>query len=510
MIKKVESWFASHKLLLVLGAIVFMSTQSINAEVCWKHTYGRGSGILPGSCEGGNKDNASSCYPKCRGGYKGVAFVCWQNCPAGYRDDGAFCAKPSPYGRGAGYPWKFGDGLNDNGMKKRCLKDHPEGCEKNGLIFYPLCKPGFHAVGCCICSPDCPSGMKDIGVSCAKDSYTRKTIIPNCGEKEYNAGLCYKRCDGSHSGVGPVCWSRCPPEMPVDCGATCGKTAGDCTDTIIDQVIDTGSFVKNMVDIIEAAGADAASNYASAAQAFKVQAKTMAKQFQSKHLGLTAQQMEDELKVELRQRQVLEPTAIALAGMIAHPDNTNFEHLLKSLDTTGLIKIVTTFKKSICRVTPVAGPDTKDEVCEELSEPPAGGQTPDQPPPADHPAAASRSILKSTDECLSNTCLVSENGLYKVCQQDDGHLVIYSNKSGSWKYVWGNQKTFSRPFPPSRLCMQGDGNLVAYKNTNQAYWSTSTNGKGDRPYNLSMQGDGNLVIYDKNGRAIWASNTVGK
>ena len=497
VVKKVESRFASHKLLLMLGTIVFMSAQSTNADICWKHTYGRGGGILPGSCEGGNKDNASSCYPKCRDGYKGVSFVCWQQCPEGFRDDGAFCFKPKPYGRGVGYVlWK----------KTKCENENRDlGCEKCLLLYYPKCKSGFHAVGCNICSPDCPPGMKDIGISCAKDSYTRKTIIPNCGDKEYNAGLCYKRCEDSHSGVGPVCWSRCPPEMPVDCGAVCGKTAGDCADAIIAQVIDTGSFVKSIVEIIETAGAGAASNYASAAEALKVQAKTMAKQFQSKHPGLTVQQMDDELKVELRKRQVSEPTAIALAKMIAHPDNSNFEHLLKSLDTAGLIKIINTFNKTICPITSVSGPDTKDEVCEDLSEPPAGGQ----PPQADQ-SGALLSSLSSSGECLSNSCLVSGNGLYKACQQDDGHLVIYSNRTGSWKYVWGNQKIFPPPFPPSRLCMQGDGNLVSYKNDSEAYWSTGTAGQGVGPYNLSMQGDGNLVIYDKDGVAIWASNTMGK
>ena len=46
-------------------------------------------------------------------------------------------------------------------MFKGCEADYGAGnCEESGLVVYPKCKPGFHAVGCCICSPDCPAGMK--------------------------------------------------------------------------------------------------------------------------------------------------------------------------------------------------------------------------------------------------------------------------------------------------------------------------------------------------------------
>jgi hypothetical protein len=126
------------------------------------------------SCPYGADWDASLCYPSCKAGYKGVATVCWQKCASGFRDDGAYCAKPKSYGRGAGYPWKFGDGTNDSGMFKRCEKDHGKGnCQKKGAIVYPKCKSGFRAVGCCTCSPKCPGGMTDIGVSCKKKTYDR-------------------------------------------------------------------------------------------------------------------------------------------------------------------------------------------------------------------------------------------------------------------------------------------------------------------------------------------------
>ena len=90
----------------------------------------------------------------------------------GFRDDGAYCAKPGSFGRGAGKT-----------SRSKCEKSYGVSCDKKGLLYYPKCseygeKTGrgssFHAVGCCVCSPNCPSGFKDIGVSCQKPaSYGR-------------------------------------------------------------------------------------------------------------------------------------------------------------------------------------------------------------------------------------------------------------------------------------------------------------------------------------------------
>lgn len=124
-------------------------------------------------CGAGREVDAGLCYPKCASGMKGVGPVCWQNCPSGWTDNGVGCNKPGPYGRGTGYAWKFGDGLNNDGMLGRCRKANPQGCEMNGAIAYPQCKAGYHAVGCCVCSPNCPSGMSDAGATCTKRTATR-------------------------------------------------------------------------------------------------------------------------------------------------------------------------------------------------------------------------------------------------------------------------------------------------------------------------------------------------
>ncbi|EAR92672.1 hypothetical protein TTHERM_00320180 (macronuclear) [Tetrahymena thermophila SB210] len=129
-------------------------------------------------------------YPKCDDGFYNVGCcLCESQCPPGFRDDGLFCAKPEAYGRGVGYPWKFGDDLNLNNALKRCESENSQGCEQNGLIIYPKCRQGFHSFGCCICSPDCPSGTTDIGVSCTKPVYGRGFGYP----------IYYDDCSGKSS-----------------------------------------------------------------------------------------------------------------------------------------------------------------------------------------------------------------------------------------------------------------------------------------------------------------------
>lgn len=174
-------------------------------------SYGRGAGE-PMGCAADEELNGALCYPKCKSGYKGVGPVCWQNCPSGFRDDGTFCAKPASYGRGAGFPWKFGDATNDKGMFSRCEQKHGKGnCEKHLAIVYPKCRSGFNNAGCCVCSPICPGGMTDIGVSCTKKSYGRtagKPLHACTSDQEKDGLLCYPKCKDGFKGVGPVCWEQ--------------------------------------------------------------------------------------------------------------------------------------------------------------------------------------------------------------------------------------------------------------------------------------------------------------
>ena len=135
---------------------------------CWKLAYGRGVGKAISACREGEERRGALCYPLCRDGYIGKGPVCWQKCPDDWRNDGAYCKKPKSYGRGTGY---F--------KKKKCEEKKGKGnCEKFGSLWYPLCRENFHNAACCICSPDCPKRMKDIGISCNKHSYGRTAGKP--------------------------------------------------------------------------------------------------------------------------------------------------------------------------------------------------------------------------------------------------------------------------------------------------------------------------------------------
>lgn len=238
---------------LYILAVLLFSASSVwatTANFCWKTSYGRGAGRPISSCPAGTQKNGALCYPKCRSGYVGVGPVCWQTCPRGFRNDGAFCAKPKPYGRGAGYPWKFGDKpFNLSGAKKRCERSHGS-CSKNGALYYPNCKPGFYNFGCCTCSPRCQKGQKDIGVSCAKKSYPRGAgkVLSCAAGTDYDAGLCYRRCRRGFKGVGPVCWGQAPRGW-VSCGMGAAKNSQACRSAMSNQVMSVGTLALTVASL---------------------------------------------------------------------------------------------------------------------------------------------------------------------------------------------------------------------------------------------------------------------
>lgn len=232
-------------------------------DVCYKETATRGAGKIPTQCAAGMQNQGGLCYATCRAGYSGSVTMCVPDCPPGFRNDGLYCAKGAPYGRGGGYAWQFGDALNDNGMIKRCEADNGAGnCEKNGLIFYPKCRAGFVAMGANICSPQCPSGMVDIGVSCQKVTYDRGVgTIPNvCPAGQVNdAGLCYPTCAGGQTGIGPVCWAdACPANFPVKCGAMCARNQDQCAKVTTTMVTAPFKAVASIVGMALTGGASGA------------------------------------------------------------------------------------------------------------------------------------------------------------------------------------------------------------------------------------------------------------
>lgn len=168
-------------LLAVVGLSLY--SLSVSGFACYKNAYSPSTGKPVHSCPDGYEKDGALCYEKCRDGFYGIGPVCWSHCPSGFKDTGLHCLKPDSYGRGAGYT-----------ERSKCnRKANGRGCNKNGALFYPRCRENFHQSGCCVCSPDCPSGMKDIGVSCEKSSYGRGVGKPlGCSSDERNSGgLCY-------------------------------------------------------------------------------------------------------------------------------------------------------------------------------------------------------------------------------------------------------------------------------------------------------------------------------
>jgi hypothetical protein len=211
---------------------------------CWRRSYGRGVGKVLSTCPQGKEKIGALCYTPCEAGYsRQGTFDCQQECTEGFRDDGLFCRMPE-YGRTAGYPWKFGDALNDSGMFSRCQRDWGAGkCEKYGLIVYPKCKPGYGTFGCCICrpspTPDCWALGYNGGFDLSCAVYIKlgdPTVLQCKPEEEQDAGLCYTPCADGFDGVGPVCWQQCDTDQ-TNCGAGCANSGSECAFAVAEQVL---------------------------------------------------------------------------------------------------------------------------------------------------------------------------------------------------------------------------------------------------------------------------------
>lgn len=222
-------------------------------DFCWRTTKGRGAGqplsTKSSDCGPGlEKDpNGLLCYPPCKAGYYGVGPVCYQSCPSGFNGSAAVCGKPASYGRGAGYVlWD----------QNKCNNENSQGCEQNGAMYYPKCKANFHTVGCCVCSPDCPSGWNDTGATCQGSSYGRTAgqVLGCAGGLERDGLLCYSSCGANSDGVGPVCWDHCPKSW-VQCGMGCAESVAACATNTTNQIVSVLTAAANIAAEVLTAGA---------------------------------------------------------------------------------------------------------------------------------------------------------------------------------------------------------------------------------------------------------------
>jgi hypothetical protein len=205
-------------------------------------TTGRGAGVPVHSCPSGSDKDGALCYPSCRDGYSGGGPLCLTNCPSGYRDDGLYCFKPDSYGRGVGAAMDIKTSCSYyKGTKviKSCKTTSTCGSKEECIgLCYNSCRDGYYAAGCNVCSPRCPAGTTDIGVSCQKGSYGRGVGKPmTCGSGEqYDAGLCYSPCPSGANGVGPLCYRDCPSSAPYRLGVQCFKNKAE-RDGILSAIV---------------------------------------------------------------------------------------------------------------------------------------------------------------------------------------------------------------------------------------------------------------------------------
>jgi hypothetical protein len=323
-------------------------------DYCWKASYGRGVGTVPDACAADRDRIGLLCYSKCGTNSKRVGFDCHSVCPSGMRDDGLFCRK-SEYGRGAGYA------LWDEG---KCKKEHSQGCEKNGALWYPKCASGYKNVGCCICRPTTPNcealglgGRFDL--SCAKKVRIGDPTPGICGAgQQLDVGLCYTNCKTGYSGVGPVCWGQCPTTHPVNCGAGCATTTAACAENTTDQVLSVLEVVANVGLAVATAGTSTAATAGAKAAAtgaktaVKTGAKTTAKITKSAAIEVIKKQAKEAGK-ELSQAAIeTYAEAVVQAGTTGEFD----PEMLAGLDPTGIASVVVAYAKPVCKAPDGAAP----------------------------------------------------------------------------------------------------------------------------------------------------------
>jgi hypothetical protein len=204
-------WFIPLFLSVILAPTA--ASAATEPDVCARANYGRGVGVPVSACRPDQEKSGALCYPTCREGYYGFMDRCWERCHEDYTDDGATCRRDAhTYGKEYYEQW------------------NPfAGCPAGWTYLYPVC---VHT------DERCRPGYRDDGALCTRDvhiygksSYSRGAGEPMicANDTEYDAGLCYPRCNSGYRGVGPVCWEACRGDFYYDCGLeVCGDGQAAC------------------------------------------------------------------------------------------------------------------------------------------------------------------------------------------------------------------------------------------------------------------------------------------
>lgn len=168
---------------------------------CYKQSYDRGVGILPG----------------CGSGKEKVGALCYDDCRSGYKSEGLFCA---PTGSLSYMPGR------------ECTRSVP-------------------VLGCVASKPaGCRSGYTDVAGVCWRNaqSYGRGvgSEANEClSNRQMQAGLCYLTPKSDYTCTATGCLQNCASGL-VACGAACAKDANTCASSIANMVVSPAILLANI------------------------------------------------------------------------------------------------------------------------------------------------------------------------------------------------------------------------------------------------------------------------
>lgn len=248
------------------------------ATACWLDSYGRGTGQIPGrvaDCPDGYINIGFNCFSPLEsyvapsrpadcprgtniglfclywGGFLGVIpymdntgamtcraneFLnpgvgrCYPNCNPGFTSTGEFCSKGLDLLGPSSMTCKAGE-VKCGAQDARCCPDTSAGGECGGG---DKDKTGTYILGGSL-------------IAAGAATVNPLLVIGGITTLLADVALCYDKCGEGYKGIGPVCWGKCPPELPFSCGAMCTDTEATCGLNVFGQVASVGALAANVV-----------------------------------------------------------------------------------------------------------------------------------------------------------------------------------------------------------------------------------------------------------------------
>jgi hypothetical protein len=169
---------------------------------CKEDSYWRNAGDPLRACPAGWEKQGALCYPNCRPGYKGDTSFCRKNCNPGYSDDRLTCRKNPD----VQWKRKISIGIGTVPSLKTCPPDR----EYHAGLCYKRCRPGYRGE-LTLCKGGCPKGFDTHPITCHR-WIPAKTI----GRPRYDRGIGTvpsQGCPPDRQLREGLCYKRCPPGM---------------------------------------------------------------------------------------------------------------------------------------------------------------------------------------------------------------------------------------------------------------------------------------------------------